>query len=80
MITEAIDPSATRNGDTPTRRQESVALARITAPLAAAFIAEMAMSVTDTVIVGYLGSVQLGRCGDHRRPAWTLLQPRRAAR
>jgi MATE family multidrug resistance protein len=63
MITEAIDPSATRNGDTPTRRQESVALARITAPLAAAFIAEMAMSVTDTVIVGYLGKVQLGAVG-----------------
>ncbi len=63
MITEAIDPSVQRGAATPTRREESVALARITAPLAAAFIAEMAMSVTDTVIVGYLGSVQLGAVG-----------------
>lgn len=48
---------------TPTRREESVALGRLTAPLAAAFIAEMAMSVTDTIIVGHLGSVQLGAVG-----------------
>ena len=63
MTTETIDPSVQRGAATPTRREESAALARITAPLAAAFIAEMAMSVTDTVIVGYLGSVQLGAVG-----------------
>ena len=50
-------------GRVPTPREESAALARITAPLAAAFIAEMAMSVTDTVIVGHLGSIQLGAVG-----------------
>src|SRR3546814_2440047 len=67
MITEALDPAAQAGSgmsrETPTRRQESVALARITAPLAAAFIAEMAMSVTDTLIVAKLGSVQLGAAG-----------------
>jgi MATE family multidrug resistance protein len=63
MTTEAIDPSVSQGGVMPTRRQESVALARITAPLAAAFIAEMAMSVTDTVIVGHLGAVELGAVG-----------------
>lgn len=47
----------------PTPRAEAAALARITAPLAAAFIAEMAMSVTDTLIVGQLGTVQLGAVG-----------------
>lgn len=40
-----------------------MALARITAPLAAAFIAEMAMNVTDTLMVGHLGAVQLGAVG-----------------
>ncbi len=67
MVTEAVDPAARAGSgtsrETPTRRQESVALARITTPLAAAFIAEMAMSVTDTLIVGQLGSVQLGAVG-----------------
>lgn len=53
----------TGSGVTPTPRQESIALARITMPLAAAFIAEMAMSVTDTLIVGHLGSVELGAVG-----------------
>jgi MATE family multidrug resistance protein len=58
----AAVPSAT-NGRIPTAREESVALARITAPLAAAFIAEMAMSVTDTIIVGHLGRDQLAAVG-----------------
>lgn len=55
--------ATTTRGLVPTPRQESAALARITAPLAAAFIAEMAMSVTDTLIVGHLGSVQLAAVG-----------------
>jgi MATE family multidrug resistance protein len=57
------DAAVTTRGVVPTPREESVALARLTAPLAAAFIAEMAMSVTDTLIVGHLGSVQLGAVG-----------------
>lgn len=47
----------------PMPREELRATLRITAPLAAAFLAEMAMSFTDTVIVGRLGSVQLAAVG-----------------
>jgi MATE family multidrug resistance protein len=39
------------------------ALVRVAGPLAAAYIAEMAISVTDTIIVGQLGSVELAAVG-----------------
>lgn len=39
------------------------ALVAVTAPLAISYIAEMAMSFTDTVVVGRLGSLELGAVG-----------------
>ena len=39
------------------------ALVAVTAPLAVSYIAEMAMSFTDTVVVGRLGSLELGAVG-----------------
>lgn len=47
----------------PGLRREAGALLVITVPLAAAYIAEMAMNVSDTVIVGRLGSVELAAVG-----------------
>ena len=47
----------------PAPRTELRATLKITTPLAAAFLAEMAMSFTDTVIVGHLGSVELAAVG-----------------
>ncbi|WP_119458918.1 MATE family efflux transporter [Rhodospirillaceae bacterium SYSU D60014] len=47
----------------PTPQAELRATLRITGPLAAAYLAEMAMSFTDTVIVGRLGSVELAAVG-----------------
>lgn len=46
---------------TPSWRQEARTLAKITAPIAAGFLAEMAMNFTDTLIIGrVVGSVALG--------------------
>jgi MATE family multidrug resistance protein len=42
---------------------EFAALARVAGPLAAAYIAEMAISLTDTIIVGRLGSIELAAVG-----------------
>ncbi|MGH6961853.1 MAG: MATE family efflux transporter, partial [Dongiaceae bacterium] len=47
----------------PSWRAELRALVVIAAPLAAGFLAEMAMSVTDTIIVGRLGSIPLAGVG-----------------
>ena len=44
-------------------RQEVRSLLVIAAPLAAAYLAEIAMMITDMVIVGRLGSVQLAAVG-----------------
>jgi MATE family multidrug resistance protein len=42
---------------------EFAALARVAGPLAAAYIAEMAISLTDTIVVGRLGSTELAAVG-----------------
>ncbi len=47
----------------PALRREIGALLVIAVPLAAAYLAEMAMNLTDTVIVGRLGSVELAAVG-----------------
>jgi MATE family multidrug resistance protein len=46
---------------TPSWRQEARTLAKITAPIAAGFLAEMAMNVSDTLIIGrVVGGIALG--------------------
>lgn len=52
-----------RIAPTKTVASELAALATLTAPLAASYLAEMAMSFTDTVIVGRLGALELGAVG-----------------
>jgi MATE family multidrug resistance protein len=49
------------------------ALARVAGPLAAAYIAEMAISLTDTVIVGRLGSLELAAVGITANMFFSLL-------
>ena len=51
------------SGYTPTRRREARALIFIAAPLASAYLSEHAMVVTDRIIVGRLGSVELAAVG-----------------
>jgi MATE family multidrug resistance protein len=43
--------------------RELIAIARISGPLAAAYLAEIAMGITDMVIVGRVGSVELAGVG-----------------
>ncbi|MGI9373034.1 MAG: MATE family efflux transporter [Hyphomicrobiales bacterium] len=50
-------------GYTPTRLREARALVFIAAPLAAAYLSEHAMVITDRIIVGRLGSVELAAVG-----------------
>ena len=59
-MTAAPDPSAT---PAPTKRQEFAAIIAISAPLAAAYLAEFAMVVTDMMFVGRLGTVELAAVG-----------------
>ncbi|HLB79182.1 MAG TPA: MATE family efflux transporter [Dongiaceae bacterium] len=59
----ASRPAGWTAGAKPTPSTELRALLRITAPLAAAYLAEMAMSFTDMAIVGRLGSVELAAVG-----------------
>jgi MATE family multidrug resistance protein len=52
---------------------EFAALARVAGPLAAAYIAEMAISLTDTIIVGRLGSLELAAVGITANMFFSLL-------
>ena len=47
----------------PSKRQEFVAIVAIAAPLAAAYLAEFAIYVTDMMFVGRLGTVELAAVG-----------------
>jgi MATE family multidrug resistance protein len=59
----------------PTPRKEAGRIAVIAAPLAAGYLAEVAMNLTDTVIVGRLGSVELGAVGLASNMLFGLLVP-----
>jgi MATE family multidrug resistance protein len=61
--TEDLRAASAAGGYAPTPREEARVLVRIAAPLAAGFLAEMAMNVTDTIIVGRLGNVELAGVG-----------------
>ena len=50
-------------GETGRRVSEARAILRISGPLAAAYLAEIAMGITDMVIVGRVGSVELAAVG-----------------
>ena len=49
--------------DIPTRDDERRTLLRISGPLIAAYLAEMGMVITDMLIVGRLGSIELAAVG-----------------
>jgi MATE family, multidrug efflux pump len=55
--------AATQATSSGSLASELGALFAVTAPLAVSYIAEMAMSFTDTVVVGRLGSLELGAVG-----------------
>ena len=52
-----------KHGETGRRVPEARAILRISGPLAAAYLAEIAMGITDMVIVGRVGSVELAAVG-----------------
>ncbi|MDX1575354.1 MAG: MATE family efflux transporter [Kiloniellales bacterium] len=59
----ARSPRRPGTAGAPDLRREVRALLVIAAPLAAAYLAEIAMMITDMVVVGRLGSVQLAAVG-----------------
>ncbi len=60
MTASTTSPPAS---STPTKRQEFAAIVAIAAPLAAAYLAEFAIVVTDMMFVGRLGTVELAAVG-----------------
>lgn len=59
--------------DTPSKAQETRTILGISAPLTAAYIGEMAMVITDMIIVGRLGSNELAAVGLAGDWFWVLL-------